>query len=66
MAGDASGRDILYIYEVRNTFGDMHAYIGAPTPTHATLEAEKILHVLSLIHISEPTDRTRSRMPSSA
>ncbi len=45
VAGDASGRDILYIYEVRNTFGDMHAYVGAPTPTHATLEAEKILHV---------------------
>ena len=45
VAGDASGRDILYIYEVRNTFGDMHAYIGAPTPNHATLEAEKILHV---------------------
>ena len=42
VAGDASGRDILYIYEVRNTFGDMHAYIGAPTPNHATLEAEKI------------------------
>ena len=45
VAGDASGSDILYIYEVRNTFGDMHAYIGAPTPNHATLEAEKILHV---------------------
>ena len=24
------GADILYIYEVRNTFGDMHAYIGTP------------------------------------
>jgi len=45
VVGDALGRDILYIYEVRNTFGDMHAYIGAPTPTHATLEAEKLMHV---------------------
>ena len=25
-----------------------------------------LIHHLSLIHISEPTDRTRSRMPSSA
>lgn len=25
---DRSGADVMYIYEVRNTFGDMHSYIG--------------------------------------
>ena len=45
VARDAAGRDLLYIYEVRNTFGDMHAYIGTPSATHATLEAKKIFHV---------------------
>jgi DUF1365 family protein len=41
VAGDASGRDILYIYEVRNTFGDMHAYIGAPTPLMQRLRPKR-------------------------
>jgi len=27
--GGADGRDVFYIYEVRNTFGDMHSYAGA-------------------------------------
>ena len=39
------GVDILYIYEVRNTFGDMHAYIGTPADGHSILEAQKIFHV---------------------
>ena len=42
---DSSGADVFYIYEVRNTFGDMHSYIGTPTIAPATLEAEKIFHV---------------------
>ena len=25
---DGKGRDLMYIYEVRNTFGDMHSYVG--------------------------------------
>jgi len=45
VARDAAGCDLLYIYEVRNTFGDMHAYIGTPSLRSATLEAEKIFHV---------------------
>ena len=39
------GLDMLYIYEVRNTFGDMHAYIGTPANGHSILEAQKIFHV---------------------
>ena len=45
VAKNKAGTDILYIYEVRNTFGDMHSYIGKPTHNNATLEADKVFHV---------------------
>ena len=45
VAQNNCGNDLLYIYEVRNTFGDMHAYIGAPSGGNCILEAQKILHV---------------------
>ena len=45
VAQSKAGADLLYIYEVRNTFGDMHAYIGIPTRNNATLEADKVFHV---------------------
>ena len=46
------GEDILYIYEVRNTFGDMHAYVGAPLGGHSILEAQKIFHVSPFFPVS--------------
>ena len=46
------GMDILYIYEVRNTFGDMHAYIGTPVDGHSILEAQKIFHVSPFFPVS--------------
>ncbi|MDB3891809.1 DUF1365 domain-containing protein [Alphaproteobacteria bacterium] len=42
---DRDGRDRLYIYEVRNTFGDMHSYIGTVEANGAILESAKLLHV---------------------
>ena len=48
VARDTDGADVLYIYEVRNTFGDMHAYVGAPNGKSVTLIANKILHVSPL------------------
>lgn len=42
---DKDGRDRLYIYEVRNTFGDMHSYIGSCRESGGTLQATKIFHV---------------------
>lgn len=40
------GQDILAIYEVRNTFGDMHSYIGRMDGGKATVhEVKKNLHV---------------------
>ena len=45
VARNTAGADVLYIYEVRNTFGDMHAYVGAPSGKSVTLIADKILHV---------------------
>ncbi len=45
VAKNNQGEDILYIYEVRNTFGDMHAYIGSPSGKACLLKANKILHV---------------------
>ncbi len=45
VARDAADADILYIYEVRNTFGDMHAYIGTPNGEGAVLSAAKVFHV---------------------
>ena len=46
------GVDMLYIYEVRNTFGDMHAYIGTPVDGHSILEAQKIFHVSPFFPVS--------------
>ena len=46
------GADILYIYEVRNTFGDMHAYIGTPIDGHSILVAQKIFHVSPFFPVS--------------
>jgi len=45
VAQNKDGDDVLYIYEVRNTFGDMHAYIGTPASGASVLEAQKIFHV---------------------
>ena len=49
---DSAGRDAMYIYEVRNTFGDMHAYIGRVDSGQAILQAEKILHVSPFFPVS--------------
>jgi hypothetical protein len=45
VARNMAGIDVLYIYEVRNTFGDMHAYVGSPSGKSVTMIADKILHV---------------------
>ena len=45
VAQDKDHKDILYIYEVRNTFGDMHSYVGAPSHQGCVLEVRKIFHV---------------------
>ena len=42
---DSTGADRVYIYEVRNTFGDMHSYAGVADGTDTVLEATKIFHV---------------------
>jgi len=47
-----TGQDAMYIYEVRNTFGDMHAYIGRAASGKATLQAEKIFHVSPFFPVS--------------
>ena len=39
---DAEGRMLMAVYEVRNTFGDMHSYIGVDDGLH---EASKVFHV---------------------
>ena len=39
---DAGGRMVMAVYEVRNTFGDMHSYIGVDDGLH---EASKVFHV---------------------
>lgn len=49
---DAAGQDAMYIYEVRNTFGDMHAYAGRADSGRAILQAEKILHVSPFFPVS--------------
>ena len=46
------GVDILYIYEVRKTFGDMHSYVGKPVNGHSILEAQKIFHVSPFFPVS--------------
>ena len=48
------GVDILHIYEVRNTFGDMHAYIGTLL-TASILEAQKIFHITVLSGVWQST-----------
>ena len=70
VAQNDQGDDILYIYEVRNTFGDMHAYIGAPSDGHSVLEAQKIFHVspffpvagIYRLHIRHDDSRIRLAM----
>ena len=52
VAQNDQGTDILYIYEVRNTFGDMHAYIGTPVNGPSILEAQKIFHVSPFFPVS--------------
>ena len=52
VAQNDQGTDILYIYEVRNTFGDMHAYIGTPVDGPSILEAQKIFHVSPFFPVS--------------
>ena len=42
---DNAGADRVYIYEVRNTFGDMHSYAGVADGADTVLEATKIFHV---------------------
>ena len=42
---DLSGHDLVYIYEVRNTFGDMHSYVGRADGDASMIEADKIFHV---------------------
>lgn len=49
---DRSGADAIYIYEVRNTFGDMHAYVGRVESGQAILQAEKIFHVSPFFPVS--------------
>ena len=49
---DAAGQDAMYIYEVRNTFGDMHAYAGRADSGQAILQAEKIFHVSPFFPVS--------------
>ena len=42
---DGDGRDALLIYEVHNTFGDLHSYAGVPNYDGAVLHATKLFHV---------------------
>ena len=49
---DRDGADAMYIYEVRNTFGDMHSYVGRATKGEAALEAQKIFHVSPFFPVS--------------
>lgn len=42
---NAAGQDVAYIYEVRNTFGDMHSYVGPADGDASMIEADKIFHV---------------------
>ncbi|MGB2320777.1 MAG: DUF1365 domain-containing protein [Candidatus Puniceispirillaceae bacterium] len=49
---DPAGRDAMYIYEVRNTFGDMHAYVGRANSGQTVLQAAKIFHVSPFFPVS--------------
>jgi len=68
VAQNDQGDDVLYIYEVRNTFGDMHAYVGAPTGKSCCLQAQKIFHVSPFFPVAGEYrllmrhDRTRMRL----
>jgi len=42
---DGAGANRMFIYEVRNTFGDMHSYVGEAASGEAMLLAQKIFHV---------------------
>ena len=42
---DPHGRDALVIYEVHNTFGDAHSYVGKPQGEAGIVQAAKLLHV---------------------
>mgnify|MGYP002850349142 FL=1 len=67
---DEAGADRVYIYEVRNTFGDMHSYIGRADGRETTLEATKIFHVSPFfpvdgayrLRVSAPPERDRVRV----
>ena len=47
---DRAGRDLMYIYEVRNTFGDMHSYVGRAD--HASAAGDTILQAQKRLHVS--------------
>lgn len=55
---DSEGVDRVYIYEVRNTFGDMHSYVGRADGADTVLEATKIFHVSPFFSV-EGTYRLR-------
>ena len=42
---DEKGDDALLIYEVHNTFGDLHSYAGVPSDEGDILRATKLFHV---------------------
>ena len=42
---DRDGQNALLIYEVHNTFGDLHSYAGVPNHDGAVLHATKLFHV---------------------
>ncbi|HCD50142.1 MAG TPA: DUF1365 domain-containing protein [Alphaproteobacteria bacterium] len=46
---DAKGAVQLTIYEVRNTFGDMHSYVGVGDTLH---DADKIFHVSPFLPVT--------------
>ena len=44
--------DILLIYEVHNTFGDIHSYVGKLQAAEDILHAQKLLHVSPFFPVS--------------
>ena len=69
------GRGDHFVIRAPNSLAYVGLFLGGlklgavPIPSNSLFRAWEIEHMvknLSLIHISEPTDRTRSRMPSSA
>ena len=53
-------------YEYAHAEPQTYDYCGSPAEISITAITHCGVCILSLIHISEPRDRTRSRMPSSA